>query len=210
MKTKATLFALTTLLLSSSAFASDLNGKSLKDDANYHQSEGVVNWGGAYVGGQFGYGIDIIGVEDLQGGAALEGILGGGKLGYDFARGRFLFGLYGEYNWTDINIGEEAVFENEWTIAARAGLIVAPRTMVYGLVGWTNATLAEAGGGESIDLDGIKAGGGVELALTGNIFANLEVTRTWYDLPEDAGDGITLEDTRAMAGLKIKLNGFGF
>jgi opacity protein-like surface antigen len=55
LRNKATLFALTTLLLSSSAFAADVfsGDKSLKDDKNYSSGE-VHNWEGWYLTGKLG------------------------------------------------------------------------------------------------------------------------------------------------------------
>lgn len=189
-------------LMVTGAIASDLNGKSLKDDDSYVQGT-TVNWSGFYVGGQLGYGIDIFGVEGYNGGVALEGFAGGLKVGYDLALGRFLVGAFGEYNWSDINIADALSVDNDWTIGARAGVIVAPKTMVYGLVGWSQAELSA--GTSSETYDGVKAGGGVEFAIASNLFANLEVSHTWYDLDEGDGEGSpTFEDTRAMVGLKMK------
>jgi len=167
-----------------------------------------------------------------------HGFLGGGRVGFDMARGRLLFGVFAEYNITnmetDVNIAGIGSFglekQDEWTIGGRIGYIVAPRTLAYVLAGYTqteydvtgldNAAVAplftSLKGGATFD--GITVGGGVEFALTGNVFLGMEYTHTFYD-EETILDGYNanfnqglkvvddLDEDKIMATLKIKLNG---
>jgi opacity protein-like surface antigen len=318
--TKTTLFALTTLLLSSSAFAADVfsGDKSLKDDANY-AAGGTVNWTGFYIGGSLGYGnanhdlsvqryngsycYDDVGqqasvppldptdpsavfgsafavdpvpasglctdariptMNDPNGssdaalvgpssretatldGVNSAGLVGDGRVGFDFARGRFLFGVFGSYGFSnmeanasgsgtgdisnpDVSLELTNIEKTEeWSVGARAGLIVAPRTLAYILAAYTqasydfNGNLTDAAGTRGFSrettFDGVTVGGGVEFALTQNIFLGIEGTHTFYgketvlDTGSSALGGFgekiedDLDETKVMGTLKIKLN----
>lgn len=166
-----------------------------------------------------------------------HGFFGGGRLGYDHARGRLLFGVFADYNFTNMetdasiagvgNFGLEK--DDEWTIGGRVGYIVAPRTLAYILAGYTqteynvtgldNALIAPQftstrGGAE---FDGVTVGGGVEFAMTSNIFLGVEYQHTFYgeetlidlyDANSNRGLRVLddLDEDKVMATLKIKLN----
>lgn len=157
-----------------------------------------------------------------------HGFIGGGRIGYDRAFGRYLIGVFGGYDFSNMEtmasidgLGTlKLEKENEWTVGARAGVIVAPRTLVYGLAGYTQTEykFSGAGGGFSQDFDGITAGGGIEFALSDKVFMGLEYTHTFYgketliDVSDELGSlKVTdkLDEDKIMATLKIKLNGIG-
>lgn len=234
MKTFAKLIAtgLLAIVASGTAMAADLGG-SIKDGPADIEQVHVVNWTGAYVGGQIGIvnaGHDI----SLEGpggtlleldGLAASGIIGGGRVGFDLARGRFLVGAFADYNFSDATTELNVLGTNllsvekddEWTIGLRAGMIVAPRTLLYGLVGYTETTYAfkALGGGVDVDYSGVTAGAGIEFALANGVFLGIEGQHTWYGdetvLPLGGGFHIddALNETRVMGTLKVKLSGFG-
>lgn len=213
-------------VLAGPAVGADLGG-SIKDGPADFSSPSVVNWTGFYVGAQAGWvqGSHEISVEGPGGtllgfdGIAADGAIGGARVGFDLARGRYLFGVFGDYNWsnaeTTLQLGgtETALFEkdNEWTLGVRAGYLLAPRTLIYGLVGYTESGFDI--GTTNFDTKGVTAGGGVEVALGAGFAVGLEATHTWYDdvTLASLGGGFSLEDeldeTRIMATLKLKLNG---
>lgn len=130
-----------------------------------------------------------------------DGLIGGGTVGFDFARGRFLVGAYGSVNWTDMTDREL-----DWSAGGRVGFIVAPRTLVYGKLGYTRADFGD------VEFDGIEAGGGVEIAATSNIFIGLEYLHKEFDEETIANTATfkakaDLTDDAVMATLKFKLNG---
>lgn len=168
-----------------------------------------------------------------------DGLVGDVRLGYDIARGRFLFGVFGSYGFNDmsgegsaISGGKVSSFTlekgSEWSVGARAGLIVAPRTLAYILAAYTQTEYDISGidaskpaGKQSFsggaDFDGITVGGGVEFALTSNIFFGIEGTHTFYggetllseyDAAKNLGTRLDddLSETRVMGTLKVKLN----
>lgn len=218
-------------LLAGPAVGADIYKNSTQDVGHFAEPSQPVNWTGFYVGGQGGW---VAGSHELSldtpagtlfsfDGIAADGAIGGVRVGFDLARSRFLFGVFADYNWsnaeTELEIGgaSTALFEkdNEWTIGGRAGYLVAPRTLVYGLVGYTQSGFDI--GGASFDTDGITAGGGVEFVTLGNIAFGLEASHTWYDdVTLASGGGIALKDelneTRVLGTLKLKLNSglFGY
>jgi opacity protein-like surface antigen len=163
-----------------------------------------------------------------------SGLVGDGRIGFDISRGRFLAGVFGSYAFNEmetkasINGLGNAWIESgdEWSLGARAGLIVAPRTLLYALAAYTEGDFefgASAFGtsvSKEVTFSGLTVGGGIEFALTQNVFLGLEGTHTFYGEEKiadfyDAGDneGVSLHDeigvTKVMGTLKIKLNSFG-
>lgn len=177
-----------------------------------------------------------------------DGGIGGGRIGFDYARGRLLFGLFAEYNISSME-GEAALLpglpggmtfglekDDEWSVGGRLGYIVAPRTLAYvlaaytqtdyNLTGFNAATLVGFDVKDSATFDGVTVGGGIEFALTGNVFFGLEYAHTFYgeetllDISKKNGiDGPNnkfgrngfrilddLDEDKVMATLKIKLN----
>lgn len=135
-----------------------------------------------------------------------SGMEGGIVAGYDqLLFNRVVIGVFGEYNWSAID-GKDY----DWAAGGRLGFLIAPRVMGYGLLGYAQADYGD------VTFNGLRFGGGVEVAVTENVFANLQYTHTDYDtetlvntpaLKIDAD----LDEDRVMAGLKIKLNsGLGF
>lgn len=171
-----------------------------------------------------------------------HGGIGGGRVGYDLARGRFLVGVFAGYDvsnmQTDVSIpGLGAVSlekQDEWMIGGRIGFIAAPRTMIYALAAYDQTKYDikglsfETGDKESVKTSatysGISVGGGMEFALTQNVFLGAEYTHTFYgaenifddhfdcsNLSTTKGFGTRvrddLDEDKIMATLKIKLNG---
>jgi opacity protein-like surface antigen len=175
--------------------------------------------------------------------AALDGIggdgfIGGGRVGYDHAIGRFVLGVFGEYNFSniestlDITIGSSGANfslekENEWSVGGRAGIIVAPRTLAYVLAAYTESDYSLSGTGivastgfnPDHTLSGLTVGGGVEYAVSSNIFLGIEGLYTaydeenWLDDRDINGNGTTVDvetdELKVMGTLKVKFGGAG-
>jgi opacity protein-like surface antigen len=129
------------------------------------------------------------------------GIIGGARVGYDRALGRFLIGAFGDYNFSEIE-----GLDSQWLVAGRAGIIVAPRTLLYGLVGYGQSNYDDA------DFSGVVAGAGIEFAVSSNFYLGLEYQHAFYgdenivntpNLKIDA----SREEDRILATAKFKLNG---
>jgi outer membrane immunogenic protein len=168
-------------------------------------------------------------------GVSSSGLVGDGRVGFDIARGRFLFGIFGAYGFNDMEtsasidlggpIGIDASIEKgeEWSVGARAGVLVNPRTLAYILAAYTQAEyefgVSGLGKSESteVSFSGISVGGGVEFAVTNNIFLGIEGMHTFYgeetvfdDYSKVGNQGTRLiddlDETKVMGTLKIKLN----
>jgi opacity protein-like surface antigen len=164
-----------------------------------------------------------------------HGIVGDVRLGYDQQLGaRLLVGLYGAYGFSGMEteasiagLGTASIEKgDEWSIGARAGVLVNPRTLAYILAAYTETDyeFGISGGGNSATKDvtfsGVTVGGGVEFALTSNVFLGIEGTHTFYGeetlldiYSPEVNRGIRLDDelseTKVMGTLKVKLNGAG-
>lgn len=203
LKASASALVLATFL-ATGASAADVygRGESTKDAPEYHEGR-VVNWSGLYVGAQAGYGIGTITGEDSPIGLSFESPVLSAIAGYDIARGRFLVGAFGEYTYITDDLADDI---SDWAVGIRAGVVVAPRTLIYGSIAY--AQLSADGSEDAVD--GLRVGLGTEFALTNNLFVDTKVNYTWYDL-EDANSYADAGDLRALVGLKLKLNsGLGF
>lgn len=142
---------------------------------------------------------------------SVEGLMYGVGIGYDFDLGGAVFGLEAEL--TDSNAKttfEDGDFEGfgfgsvktnrDLYLGARVGAKVGSNMLLYVKGGYSNAkldVLANDGTTElsqDIDLDGWRAGAGVEYALNQNAFVKLEYRYTKYEEAEIDFDG-ELPDT---------------
>lgn len=176
-----------------------------------------------------------------------HGIIGGFQAGYDQQIGRIVVGVFGAYDFSGMEttgdigsisnpdsalelIGIEK--QDEWSIGARAGLLVNPKTLVYILAAYTQTEYDftgtkfdgdEAAFTKTTTFDGVSVGGGIEFALTQNVFLGMEYVHTFYGEETVLDTGGTevggfgqkivddLDEDKVMATLKVKLNsGLGF
>lgn len=160
-----------------------------------------------------------------------HGIVGDVRLGADIQRNRFVFGVYGAYGFNGMEtnasitgLGTASIEKgDEWSLGARAGILVNPKTLAYILAAYTQADYDYriSGGGvtdsRNVTFDGVTVGGGIEFALTDQVFFGIEGTHTFFgeETVFDAYDPITntglrlddeIGETKVMGTLKIKLN----
>ena len=85
---------------------------------------------------------------------------------------------------------------NQWTIGGRFGVLTGPRTLVYGMAGFTQAELvawfeaypgdAEPFGGETVfERSAVSFGAGVESLLTNNLSIFLEYRGTLWNMDDE-------------------------
>ena len=102
-----------------------------------------------------------------------SGILGGVRLGYDQQFGRVVGGVFGEYNWSGIS-----GHDGQWGLGARAGFLVNSNTLLYALAGYSQTEYDF--GFKKQTFGGAMVGGGVEVALTKNVFVGAEYSHAFY------------------------------
>jgi outer membrane immunogenic protein len=149
---------------------------------------------GANIGGSFGTASDsatFAGVPVGGGSPSLDGVVGGGQLGYNWQANAWVFGLEADIQGTSedgiattgtLNYSDKLPWFG--TVRGRIGFLPAPNWLIYGTGGLaygevdTNTTLTVGALGASNNFDttrvGWTAGGGVEAFLSRNWSAKIE------------------------------------
>ena len=186
--------------VSAPALAADVyDGRTTPRDAysQPYSAPANANFGGLYLGAAVGYGIITESQDGSPFGRSFESPIVNGSVGFDTVRGNFVFGPFAEYTYIT---ADEADDVDDWAIGVRAGVIVAPRTLLY-----ASAAYAQLRGDED-SVDGLRVGLGTEFEATNGIFIDTKVNYTWYDVEDLPGPDVDVGDLRALVGLKLKLN----
>ncbi len=126
-----------------------------------------------------------------------DGLTYGGDVGYDIQRGRVVFGVEGEVTGSTAKVTNNPSAAGalgygrvkagrDLYAGARIGFAVAPRTLIYAKGGYTNQRLdlvASDGTtqtGQHFNLDGWRAGVGLEQKLGRNTYAKIEYRYSNY------------------------------
>lgn len=148
----------------------------------------------------------ILGYDKLQPGSSedsdiagddegADGLLYGGEIGYDWQRGRLVFGAEAEIAGSTAKVGNPARANlgfgrvkagRDLYVGGRIGTTLSPTTLVYAKAGYTNARIdltasdgtTETGG--HFNLDGYRLGLGVERALSPRTYAKIEYRYSNY------------------------------
>jgi len=149
------------------------------------------NWGGIYVGINGGYGWGTTKwtapVDGLSSSLSSNGGVFGGTLGFNYQMNAFVFGVEGDFDWSNINTGTSSTLcanivgacqtGNNWlsTLRGRFGF-AADRVLFYGTAGgaFANAQTTLNGANTTRTQTGWTAGVGVEYAFAQNWTARAE------------------------------------
>jgi outer membrane immunogenic protein len=178
---------------SASAFAADLPTR--KAPPPMYSPTPVYNWSGFYIGGNAGIGWSNGGnvtVADPKLGpqsisvSSHSGFIGGGKIGYNFQAGEFVYGVEADIQYANIGssvnwgpygrLGVATGSDGEYfgTLRARAGYAI-DRTLIYATGGLAYGGLNSSPlGGNATSNVGYAIGGGVEYAFTEHWTAKVE------------------------------------
>ena len=227
-------------LIAVMAFGSPLAAQGFKTEVIKPDS----TWQGCYVGAQVGYGatnydttLDVSGTPPFSGTAlqvpfSSQGGAVGVHGGCDMQVQKFVFGVFGDYNWLNqkmevtspllAGLGGGALnpiarieLDTSWTVGGRVGLVVAPSTLVYGLVGWTRmdtagglTLLGTVGGNFAVPtFEGMTFGGGIDVEIAKNMRLGVQYRYTHFDrvdvavIPNALSVGIQPDMHTAMARL---------
>lgn len=175
-------------------------GSSVDDDSNVDNDQSID---GVVYGVQAGYDIDL--------GGAVVGLEA--ELTDSSAKTEFADGDFEGFGFGEVDAGRDLF------LGARVGAKMAPDLLLYAKGGYTNAKLnILANDGtteyrEDFDLDGWRAGAGVEYAINPSTFVNLEYRYSNYskgevdfdgDLPDSERFDVDLDRHQIMAGVGVR------
>lgn len=162
------------VLLAQPTKAADKGGvlypKSAEDI--YTPREGVGFRPGCYVEVSGGAGIGMIEAEGLS--ISDQGAVVGAGGGCDLVAGGLLAGIMGRADWSNVSIQGLGV-DPQYTIAGRAGVLVVPRLLIYGLAGWQVTDIDMIG-----NTQGWLVGLGSEWLLNERVVLGVEATAALY------------------------------
>ena len=124
-----------------------------------------------------------------------DGILYGIGAGYDFRTGNVVLGIEGEVLESTAGdcLGTLCVDAGrDFYIGGRVGAVVAPRVLLYGKLGYSNARVEVTQNNveDDFNLDGIRAGAGVEWLIPGSpLSLRAEYRYTNYELGVERHQG---------------------
>jgi len=171
-------------------------------------------WTGCYAGAHGGYAVGaseiaIGGVASLDG-ISSEGAEGGPLIGCDLqTTDRIVFGAFADYAFrsvdTKLTLGGASAFvglEDAWSVGVRAGWLVSPQTLVYGLAVYQHTDFDDAGSGLISDLSGFGGGAGIETEILPGLALRGEYRYVAYDDESIAGVAtLDTDEHQVRAGL---------
>jgi outer membrane immunogenic protein len=196
-------------------------------------------WTGFYVGGNIGDAWSHSTITDNLTGASLStrglnGLIGGGQLGYNFQTNNFVFGVEGTFDWSSLDrtsgvvatrFGNlQATASTPWitSVAARLGYAF-DRSLIYGKVGggWVDNKLTVSNLTTGLSATATNSNGGLLLGVGGeygidqNWSVKIEYAHiglgTWTAASPIAGDRISAkrEINMITGGFNYRFQGFG-
>lgn len=189
-----------------------------------HPVVAYYNWTGFYVGVNGGYGWGTSNWDSPAVSVKPKGGLAGGTIGFNYQMGSFVWGLEGDFDWSDLKDSTACgAFTCEtkqtWLATARGRVGYAfDRWLPYftggaafGKVKATNSNPASPGADDT--LTGWTVGGGLEYAFLGNWSAKIEylyVDLGKFDCGVGCGatpDNVTFKENIIRAGLNYRFSG---
>ena len=143
-------------------------------------------------------------------GEGSDGVLYGGAVGYDMQLGGAVLGIEAEATDSTIdecvsgvvNAGDELCgeFGRDLYVGGRIGAVIGSKALLYAKAGYTNGRVRldyeDGTAGTALDtsvgenLDGVRAGGGVEFALSPKAFIKAEYRYSNYEQGFDKHQGV--------------------
>lgn len=108
-----------------------------------------------------------------------DGFAYGVSAGYDLAvTPKITFGPEVSFSDTTTKVGGSNV-SRDLAASLRLGYVVTPRVLAFGKVGYADTRIDFGGAGAAFE--GVRYGGGVEFAVTGNTYISAEYQRSEYE-----------------------------
>jgi len=208
---RATLYAAAAaaavLAIAGAASAQDFSGPYIGAQVGYAWGDASMPYGN--VGGPF---------NSTQDDANIDGVVLGGRAGYNWQSGQWVFGVEGDIEWTDMNGddggsgGDVNGVDINWqgSIRGRVGWAFQPDTMIYATAGWQFQDVdasSPADGDINETIDGAVYGVGFEHRFddswTGTIeYRHADMNQQRFSFPIDGYDeGIETDNDSVRLGV---------
>ena len=224
---KAAVGALALLAVPFAAQAADMPIKQPYYKGPPRSVVSYYNWTGFYAGINAGYGFGTATWSAAPtANSKPKGMLVGGTVGYNWQAGAIVYGIEGDFNWSDVKgdatcaVGITCETKSDWlaTFRGRVGYAF-DRWLPYvtggGAYGNVKATvsipIAGLAASSSSDQFGWTIGGGLEYAFLGNWTAKIEYL--YVDLgsfntgPAPIVNNVSFKENIVRAGLNYKFSG---
>jgi hypothetical protein len=164
----------------------------------------AANWTGCH--GAVAAGFTTVTTEPVAFGA--DGTQIGVAAGCDYQVDRFVLGAFAGYDWKTFDVGASEIDATTLSFGARAGVLLNPDTLAYGLLAYTNSEVDDL----DDDFDGLAFGGGLETVVyrnRGGGFLTLKGEARRID--HDTGvDDLDATETTVTAGLAYHFGAPGY
>lgn len=87
-----------------------------------------------------------------------------------------------EVSFSDTTVGAGGTeISRDLAASVRLGYVLTPQILAFGKVGYANTRLEASNSNLGFSVEGVRFGGGLEYALTGNTYISAEYQRTEYE-----------------------------
>jgi hypothetical protein len=163
----------------------------------------AANWTGCH--GAVAAGFTTVTTEPVAFGA--DGTQIGVAAGCDYQVDRFVLGAFAGYDWKTFDVGASEIDATTLSFGARAGVLLNPDTLAYGLLAYTNSEVDDL----DDDFDGVAFGGGLETVVSRNRGGFLTLKGEARRIDHDTGvDGLDATETTVTAGLAYHFGAPGY
>lgn len=137
-----------------------------------------------------------------------DGYTGAIGLGCDYKLEQIVAGIRARYEASKISgslMGDAWKANTSWDVALRAGYLVQPSILLYGVAG-LKGTEIDYAGLTSLDTKGLMYGGGLELELSQHIAVFAEYNHTQFGGWHDGGATLKPSTDAVMLGVRLRFN----
>ncbi|EPR16106.1 membrane protein [Sphingobium indicum IP26] len=111
-----------------------------------------------------------------------DGFAYGASTGYDIAiTPNVTFGSEVAFSDSTTSLGAGVEVSRDLSASVRLGYILNPKVLAFGKVGYANTRVEASNSNSGGSFEGVRYGGGLEFAVTGNTYISAEYQRSEYE-----------------------------